>query len=207
MAGRRFRGCGKTPPASAGDKLMAEPSPNLGGGSFCRESVRQSAHSLPGCRCLARASPSSSAVAQATEASSRSRCGVCGDLDDPSRPTVASANPETSREMGMHPRLGRYGDLAKPPLAWVRMLANRNRVAGSVLAHRRGYNHVTRRENGRFDQKRTRNCLARERRSIRREPVLRQGYPVKCAGAEDAFTKSYRAFGPPERLSTPLSNP
>ena len=56
----------ETPPASAGDKLMAEPSPNLGGGSFCRESVRQSAHSLPGCRCLARASPSSSAVAQAT---------------------------------------------------------------------------------------------------------------------------------------------
>ena len=56
----------ETPPASAGDKLMAEPPPNLGGGSFCRESVRQSAHSLPGRRCLARASPSSSAVAQAT---------------------------------------------------------------------------------------------------------------------------------------------
>ena len=40
----------ETPPASAGDKLMTEPPPNLGGGSFCRESVRQSAHSLPGCR-------------------------------------------------------------------------------------------------------------------------------------------------------------
>ncbi len=47
-----------------------------GRGLHCRESVSQSAHSLPGGRCLARASPSSSAVAQATLASSRSRGGL-----------------------------------------------------------------------------------------------------------------------------------
>jgi hypothetical protein len=63
VAGRGFRGCGKTPPASAGDKLMTEPpAQHLWAGFHCRESVRQSAHSLPHAAAVPGASPSSSAV-------------------------------------------------------------------------------------------------------------------------------------------------
>ena len=66
---------------------------------------------------------------------------------------MACAHTETPGEMGIHNGIrSDTGDLAKTALSWVRMLADRHRVAGSVLTHRRGNNHVTRWENGRFDQ-------------------------------------------------------